>query len=128
MPDFQRLIKLNVKHALGAPKAITAMAHQLARIIWHLLTYRVPFDIDIFAAFWKRLTRHDVSATCNPTLAKWAMNSPHSRMRPTFEPNLRLIPAVTVTRNSTMFLVRAHHRGDGVSRVETRAALAPAGH
>jgi len=35
---------------LGAPKAITAMAHQLARIIWHLLTYRVPFDIGIFAA------------------------------------------------------------------------------
>jgi transposase len=35
---------------LGAPKAITAMAHQLARIIWHMLTYRVPFDIGIFAA------------------------------------------------------------------------------
>jgi hypothetical protein len=26
------------------------MAHQLARIIWHMLTYRVPFDIGIFAA------------------------------------------------------------------------------
>jgi transposase len=38
---------------LGAPKAITAMAHQLARIIWHLLTYRVPFDIGIFAALEK---------------------------------------------------------------------------
>jgi transposase len=35
---------------LGAPKAITAMAHQLARIIWHLLTHRVPFDMSIFAA------------------------------------------------------------------------------
>jgi transposase len=35
---------------LGAPKAITAMAHQLARIIWHMLTYRVAFDIGIFAA------------------------------------------------------------------------------
>jgi transposase len=35
---------------LGAPKAITAMAHQIARIIWHMLTYRVPFDIGIFAA------------------------------------------------------------------------------
>jgi transposase len=35
---------------LGAPKAITAMAHQIARIIWHLITYRVPFDISIFAA------------------------------------------------------------------------------
>jgi hypothetical protein len=35
---------------LGAPKAITAMAHQLARIIWHLLTYHVPFDLSRFAA------------------------------------------------------------------------------
>jgi transposase len=35
---------------LGAPKALTAMAHQLARIIWHLLTYRVPFDLSLFAA------------------------------------------------------------------------------
>jgi transposase len=32
------------------PKAITAMAHRLARIIWHLLTHRVPFDLSIFAA------------------------------------------------------------------------------
>lgn len=38
---------------LGAPKAITAMAHQLARIIWHLLTHRVPFDLSIFAAYEK---------------------------------------------------------------------------
>ena len=29
------------------------MAHQLARIIWHLLTYRVPFEIGIFAALEK---------------------------------------------------------------------------
>jgi hypothetical protein len=35
---------------LGAPKAITAMAHQLARIIWHLIVYRVPFDLTVFAA------------------------------------------------------------------------------
>jgi hypothetical protein len=33
---------------LGAPKAMTAMAHQLARITWHLLTHRVPFDMSIF--------------------------------------------------------------------------------
>jgi transposase len=36
---------------LGAPKAITAMAHQLARIIWHLIVHRVPFDLTIFAAY-----------------------------------------------------------------------------
>lgn len=34
---------------LGTPKAITAMAHQLARIIWTLLTRQVPFDLSIFA-------------------------------------------------------------------------------
>jgi transposase len=34
---------------LGAPKAITAMAHQLARIIWTLITRRLPFDLSIFA-------------------------------------------------------------------------------
>ena len=38
---------------LGAPKAITAMAHQLARIIWHLIVHRVPFDLTIFAAYEK---------------------------------------------------------------------------
>jgi transposase len=38
---------------LGAPEAITAMAHQLARIIWHLLTYRVAFDMSVFAQIEK---------------------------------------------------------------------------
>jgi transposase len=38
---------------LGAPKAITAMAHQLARIIWHLIAHRVSFDLTIFAAYEK---------------------------------------------------------------------------
>ena len=35
---------------LGAPKAITAMAHKIARIIWYLITHQVPFDMSIFAA------------------------------------------------------------------------------
>jgi transposase len=34
---------------LGAPKAITAMAHQLARIIWILITRQLPFDARLFA-------------------------------------------------------------------------------
>jgi transposase len=34
---------------LGAPKAITAMAHQLARIIWTLITRQVAFDLSVFA-------------------------------------------------------------------------------
>jgi transposase len=34
---------------LGPAKAITAMAHQLARIIWTLITRQVPFDLSVFA-------------------------------------------------------------------------------
>ena len=32
------------KARLGTPKAITAMAHKLARVIWHLIKYRRPYD------------------------------------------------------------------------------------
>ena len=34
---------------LGAPKAITATAHKLARIIYHLLTTGQPYDESVFA-------------------------------------------------------------------------------
>lgn len=34
---------------LGAPKAITATAHKLARIIYHMLTTREPYDESVFA-------------------------------------------------------------------------------
>lgn len=34
---------------LGAPKAITAAAHKLARIVFHRLTARQPYDENIFA-------------------------------------------------------------------------------
>lgn len=34
---------------LGAPKAIVAMAHQLARIIWTLISRQLPFDPSVFA-------------------------------------------------------------------------------
>ena len=44
---------------LGAPKAITATAHKLARIIYHLLTTRTPYDETALAvhdaAFTRRL-------------------------------------------------------------------------
>lgn len=39
---------------LGAPKAITAAAHKLARIVFHLLTTNQSFDESIFAADEKR--------------------------------------------------------------------------
>lgn len=41
--QFRRL-----KARLGAPKAITAMAHKLARIIFHLLTTKQPYDESVF--------------------------------------------------------------------------------
>ena len=34
---------------LGASKAITAMAHKLARILWYLVTYKIPYDESVFA-------------------------------------------------------------------------------
>jgi transposase len=34
---------------LGAPKAITAAAHKLARIVFHMLTTREPYDESVFA-------------------------------------------------------------------------------
>jgi transposase len=37
------------KARLGTPKAITAMAHKLARIIWHLLKYQQPYDPAVWA-------------------------------------------------------------------------------
>jgi len=43
--DFFR----KMKGRLGTPKAITATAHKLARIIYHLLREHVPYDDSIFA-------------------------------------------------------------------------------
>ncbi len=37
------------KARLGTPKAITAMAHKLARILWHLLKYQEPYDPAVWA-------------------------------------------------------------------------------
>jgi transposase len=38
-----------MKAKLGGPEAITATAHKLARIIYHLLKYRCPYDQGVFA-------------------------------------------------------------------------------
>ena len=37
------------KARLGSPKAITAMVHKLARVLWHLLKYKQPFNPEVFA-------------------------------------------------------------------------------
>jgi hypothetical protein len=44
--DFYRRMRAK----LGAPKAITAAAHKLARIIFHLITSRQEFDESRFTA------------------------------------------------------------------------------
>jgi transposase len=36
------------KARLGTPKAITAMAHKLARIIWHMVKFRTPYDPSVW--------------------------------------------------------------------------------
>ena len=38
-----------MRQARGAPKAITAMAHKLARILWHLIKYQEAFNPEVFA-------------------------------------------------------------------------------
>jgi transposase len=37
------------KARLGVPKAITAMAHKLARVLWHLLKFKEAFHPEVFA-------------------------------------------------------------------------------
>lgn len=39
----------NMRARLGAPKAITAAAHKLARIVFHMLTTLQPYDESVFA-------------------------------------------------------------------------------
>jgi transposase len=43
--DFYRRMRAK----LGAPKAITAAAHKLARIVYHLLTTKEVYDDSVFA-------------------------------------------------------------------------------
>ncbi len=59
------------KARLGAPKAIAAMAHKLARILWHRIRYKEAFNPAVFAAAEakvkkKKLARlHDMAADLN---------------------------------------------------------------
>jgi transposase len=45
------------KARLGSPKAITAMAHKLARILWHLLKFKQPFNPEVFAKAEAKMKR-----------------------------------------------------------------------
>jgi transposase len=45
------------KARLGTPKAITAMAHKLARILWHLIKHRIPYDPSVWLAAEAKLKK-----------------------------------------------------------------------
>ena len=53
------------KARLGSPKAITAMAHKLARILWHLLKYKEPFNPEVFAKEEAKMQRHKLARLQN---------------------------------------------------------------
>jgi transposase len=53
------------KARLGSPKAITAMAHKLARILWHLLKFKQPFHPEVFAKAEAKLKRQKVARLHN---------------------------------------------------------------
>jgi len=57
------------KAKLGTPKAITAMAHKLARILWHLLKYRQPFNPDVFRKEEEKLRRKKLARLQNTAAA-----------------------------------------------------------
>ena len=50
---------------LGSPKAITAMAHKLARILWHLLKFKQPFNPEVFAKEEEKMKRRKLARLQN---------------------------------------------------------------
>jgi transposase len=53
------------KARLGAPKAITAMAHKLARVLWHLLKYQQEFDWKVFEKEEQKMKRKKLARLQN---------------------------------------------------------------
>jgi transposase len=53
------------KARLGGPKAITAMAHKLARVIWHLLKFKEAFDWSVFAQAEEKMKRKKLARLQN---------------------------------------------------------------
>jgi transposase len=49
------------KARLGGPKAITAMAHKLARLLWHLLKFKQPFNPQVFAQAEEKMKRQKLN-------------------------------------------------------------------
>ena len=57
------------KARLGTPKAITAMAHKLARILWHLFKYREAFNPEVFRKAEARMQRKKLARLHNTAAA-----------------------------------------------------------
>ena len=57
------------KARLGTPKAITAMAHKLARILWHLFQYREAFNPEVFRQAEERMQRKKLARLHNTAAA-----------------------------------------------------------
>lgn len=57
------------KARLGTPKAITAMAHKLARILWHLFKYREAFDPEVFRKEEEKMRRKKLARLHNTAAA-----------------------------------------------------------
>ena len=57
------------KARLGTPKAITAMAHKLARILWHLFKYREAFNPEVFKKEAERMQRKKLARLHNTAAA-----------------------------------------------------------
>ena len=57
------------KARLGTPKAITAMAHKLARILWHRFKYRQPFDPEVFKQEEAKMQRKKLARRHNNAAA-----------------------------------------------------------
>jgi transposase len=53
------------KARLGAPKAITAMAHKLARVLWHLLKFKQAFDWKVFEKEEQKMKRQKLARLQN---------------------------------------------------------------
>jgi transposase len=57
------------KARLGAPKAVTAMAHKLARILWHLCRYRCAFHPEVFRREEERMKQRKLQRLHNTAAA-----------------------------------------------------------
>jgi len=50
---------------LGTPEAITAMAHKLARVLWHMLKFKQPFNPEVFANEEARMNKRKLARLQN---------------------------------------------------------------